>query len=330
MTDQSPPAERRPINAFSDLIPPEWRDPADYAAVILEFYSSGIALESPVRKLTEYARSVVRSVCSHPVTWHYLRFTQDQPVSSLTARSVYSEGERSIIAHYGEDVIPVGDYIVFASPVLRAENGGTAEAEPTHALRAARGALMALGGHMAAEQLILRTMPSTEKLDHMTRTAGPFENYEPPEMFAYCGPESIAQLGAKMAIHMDPEHRQRLSTALAFVGRAATEMDSTVRFSHLWIALEVAAGGYGKLNVMFQKIATEEGARTKLADIKGARDQLFHHGRRYSLSQDQERLMCAAIIAQLLSWFGVKDEKLSAVIDELGKSGASGLVLDDD
>ncbi len=139
----------------------------------------------------------------------------------------------------------------------------------------------------------------------------------------------MAALGQKMAVHLPPDRRRRMSTALTFIGRAAAEMDATVRFSHLWIAVEVAAGGFGRVEGMFDRIAADQAPRAKLKEIKDARVELFHQGRRYALSQDQERLMCAAIIAELLSWYGLQDDLMRAAVQELGASGASGIPLGD-
>ncbi len=330
MPDAAEPG-RPPLTAFSDLVPLEWRDPAVYAEVIVEIYSSGAAYGSVAQALAESARALIRAIDSHPVTWNFIRFTAEQPVPSVSAFSLYSDGERHIEAHWGpEAVIPIGDYVVFASPLQRLNGGGTLQADATRALGAARGALMALAGHTAAEQLVFRAMPSIEKLDHLTQTAGLTENYASAEDFTYCTPESVAQLAARLATHIDPVRRRRFLTALTFIGRAGAEMDATVRFSHLWIAVEVAAGGYGKVEGMVSKLTKSEAVRGKLAEIKEARRQLFHEGRRYTLSQDQERLMCAAVVAQLFLWFGVVDAKLSEVIESLGATCETGLGLDFD
>jgi hypothetical protein len=309
---------------LSDFVPEAWVDPVAYASVILDFYSSALGRGSKARELSEDAHALVSALCAHPVTFGHVRFGQEVPVISLTAYSVYSDGERSIEARSGKEAIPVGDYVLIASPVRRNEKGDTVEGEARHALSIARGVLVSLCGHMAAEQLILSTRPAIEALDNMVRTAGLSENYEPPDIFAFCQPDTVAELGRRMALHIDVERRRRYSTALSFIGRAAAEMDATVRFSHLWIALEVIAGGSG-VELMLDSVANSGGARSKLAEIKEARRQLFHYGRRYFLSQDQERLICAAVIWQMLSWYNLKDESLTAAVEQLGRDGQSGL-----
>jgi hypothetical protein len=319
--------EARPIAGFSDFVPPEWINPSVYAKVIIEFYSSGLGRLSLGRELSESARNVVSAITPHPITWAFAIFSLDIPFPSMIMYSTYKDQDRYIEGRLANGVIPAGDYVVLTSPVRHGEDGQTIEGEATNALSVARGALVALAGHMAAEQLILRTSPTIDKLDHITGTAGITESYMPPDAFAFCEPQNIVELGLRMATHMHLEHRRRFATALSFIGRAAAEMDATVRFSHLWIALEVAAGGSGQIRRLFNKITQAEEVGHKLDEIKEARRQLFHEGRRYALSQDQERLICAAVMTQFFSWFGISDKKLSETILTLGASGRSGFSL---
>jgi hypothetical protein len=44
----------------------------------------------------------------------------------------------------------------------------------------------------------------------------------------------------------------------------------------------------GKIQLVLAGIAKFEGARGMLSTIKNARDDLFHNGRRYYLSQDED------------------------------------------
>jgi hypothetical protein len=97
----------------------------------------------------------------------------------------------------------------------------------------------------------------------------------------------------------------------------------------LWIALEVVAGGFGKVAQLSERLIGSDAATPMLEDIKEARRKLFHEGRRYALSQDQERLICALIIAAPLNWFGISDKDLVRAIDELGRRRTPGHQLGD-
>ncbi|MDB5498843.1 MAG: hypothetical protein JWP28_2874 [Phenylobacterium sp.] len=327
MSDAAPPREKKQITKLSDLVPVEWIDPTRHGGIIMDFYSSALARGSPGQELVDSARGLAASICPHPLVWHFMRFEQEQPVTSSVTYSIYSEGSRTLDLRLNKGVIPVGDYVVFVTPVRLTEEGGTADGEANHALNVARGVLTALAGHSAAQQLVLRTSPRIDKLDFMTQSAGIFENFAPPEAFAFCLPDTIATLSRKAATHAHPERQRRFATALSFVGRAAAEMDATVRFSHLWIALEVSAGGFGKVDALVKRMVQADGAVRMLKEIKEARRQLFHEGRRYALSQDEERLICAVVIATPLFWYGVTDERLSAAIGEIGRLGKSGIAL---
>jgi hypothetical protein len=212
----------------------------------------------------------------------------------------------------------------FFSPALKSTGGGIAESAAKAAIRVARGALLLFGGHTMADQ---RLFGATLKLTDPPQPAlstPVVENYAFPNKFLFCSAESVELVSRRICHNPSPENRRRISLALTFLERASSEMDVTVRFTSMWIAMEVVAGGYGKIEKLIEQTTGDSKVRSHLKEIKVARDQLFHHGQRYTLSQEQEKLICAVIAAKIFRDHGVSDRVTQSYLHGLAQENISG------
>ncbi len=304
------------MNSWTDILPSEWLESANFGDIVLEGYASSLSSGSKARTVALEAKELLQNVSSHPVTFSFVSFDEPNNIGDGNVSITYLDGQRIVDFQLGERKIPKGDYVVIGSPELRIHDGGANAGIATNALNAARGLLMSLAGHTAAEQLAFTFRLNKSTNDRLSYTSRIIENFRPSDEFLFCTMESIRELAKRTGTHLTPDHRRRFETSLIFLGRAAGEMDATVRFTHMWIALEVVAGGYGKIDALLTRVSSGALLKQKLKQIKSARDGLFHHGRRFGLAEGQERLICAAILSEFLHHYRVVDPALQTYLAE--------------
>lgn len=304
-------AEAAKINSWAALVPPSWAYGDAYSKALIIAYSSSLTFPSSMQALVCGAKGFLDSISQHPVEIAILQNHESAKFFSASAKSNYKNGSRQIDVKVTEEEITEGGYVCFLSPTLRVGVGFN-EGIARNAIELARGMFFMLAGHTAADQKAFEASVDLTKPDRLSASSDIVETFAMPDMFCFSALESMAQLSERVQFNHAGEFRQRVSVALTFLGRATSEMDSTIRFSSMWIALEVVAGGYGKVEKLLSTLAGSNDVKKQLGEIKRARDNLFHHGQRYNLSQEQERLICAAIASEIFRVHGINDGKLQS------------------
>lgn len=319
-------SDKKRINSFFELVPKSWSENEKYAAVILEGYSSSIWDDSEARTLALSSSKIADLVSKHPIIFRFMQIKSKNELLSSSFKSLYRNGQRTINFSPKMEELEPGSYVVFLSPVAKVE-GGTADGLAREAVGLARGLLFMMEGHTVADQRMFGMTLQLGTVQQAAINSPTFENFLLPEEFSYSTSETVKLVSERLRHNNSREFKNRLAIALTFLGRAASEMDATVRFTNMWIALEVVAGGYGQIEKLITDITSDEGARQKLREIKGARDRLFHHGGRYALSQAQEQLICIAIAAELFRIHNVTDPKLQTHLKRLANLEIAGIQI---
>jgi hypothetical protein len=318
-------AEKKQLKGWRDILPLDWVEEGKYSDLIVEGYSS--SLRPAQQEVLLAAKGVIKKICEHRLGICFVHFSDSNNLQSGQLLSLYQDGNRLIQFNIEERKIPPGDYVLLFSPALKLSYG-TQEGIARNALAVGRGLLMMLAGHTAAEQLVFTFRIPIDAPDKIGFASPATENFLLADQFSFCSVESVRLLSDRILHHLPSEIQRRFETALIFLSRATSEMDATVRFTSFWIALEVVAGGYGQVIRLTERISNSASLRAKLNEIKDARDGLFHYGRRYALSQAQERIICALILGELFLRYEIADPKLAECLSSLSTQQISGMKID--
>ena len=190
-------------------------------------------------------------------------------------------------------VLQPGDYVCILSPVPKKADGGMSEGSPRHAIQALAGFMTAcVGDGVAPDRVIELDLLQPDKVSFVSPVLRMFEL---PRL-DYLDANGLADLVVRMKQHVSPDFKKKMETALGFLGAASETLDATIRFTCLWIALEVSAGTKGKALAALNA-ASGNRLKEQCKRLKDQRDQLHHKGERYQLSPHEETLIRAAILS---------------------------------
>jgi hypothetical protein len=301
------------IGSWNALVPQEWRKLEYAAEAIIEVYSSALGRGSAEQLLASSALQALKQSEPRPLAYEFIKLEKECQVPSGSMMSCYRAGQRQLFFKVEQATVPPGDYLVLISLTNALPDGGTGEGPSRDLIARARGLLLGVLGHTATDQKVASFRVDIQQDDRTSYSSPAVENYEPASKFRNCSPESLQLLSERFP-HLSSELQGRLNLALTLLGSAASEMDGSVRFTNMWIALETAAGGYGKVLKVMQTLCGPAASHRAFEPIKTARDNLFHHGKRYYLSQDQEKFLCAAVVAITFSSANISDPGLKSYL----------------
>jgi len=280
---------------------PEWLDDTKYVSVLAHFCPSAVFPDTASHLRIKPLRSLIRSIARHPVDFKSISFSVDNFIKGLEATRFYQEGEDLIETVEVRKRLPAGNYFVFLSPVIQTEDGVTFEGVAEGAISFARGVVTSLLGHAAAEP----ALASCEDQLHQPGTSyrsRKIENFALPDDHAFLSTEQLAELGLKMATHIQREHRDRAETAFRLLGAAAGIVDPSIRIINTWTALEVVSGSSGAAQNAIRKVCSSKGneAASRIYEI---RNDLVHRGRLGIMTPSDERVLKAAIFGVICEYY---------------------------
>lgn len=230
----------------------------------------------------------------------------------LASRSLavcYHRAQRFFYLQLDKIPVPEGDYLLISAPIDRKAGG---EAAAREAVSAARGLIVSLFGHTAADQ---RTCEFFLKSDgHLAYASAAQENHLSLSHFRFL-PSEWTKLLAERFRYLDQDTQQRFRLTIRYLDRAAGEVDPTVRFSNTWIALEIAASG--SPDSLIKKITADGQKSGTLGQLDLARNALFHRGQAPHISQNAERVLYLAALSDVLFRVGVEPQAVAALVAQI-------------
>lgn len=239
-----------------------------------------------------------------PGKWsiHFAKL-DEQDVEQVEAQWVYLDDDARLMGEAKKVHIHNGNYLLLLVPMFL-DDQQSDESEVVRRAEWARGLLTSVFGHTAMQTNVFNQRYSTKNSD-VVEFASPIlqTNLQPSEWYVF-GAESFDALGPAIGSEIDRDLRRRIETALQFIGRAASDIDPVIRFSHIWIALEIVAGGHAAAKNFLNSLPNFRGEAKKLIDMRNA---LFHHGVRSHQIQLEEKLLTACVLAMIFQNFGIAD-----------------------
>ncbi|MDX2274056.1 MAG: hypothetical protein NW206_01285 [Hyphomonadaceae bacterium] len=303
--------EVQKVENLADLAPPEWKDSAsgfNYAR--FRFFPSGIAVDSAEVEVLKSLFPLLGLISTHPVRFTLVKTDDGTKFRAVSTQICHRDGQRHVLTEFGEKEIPSGAYLVVFSPVPILPDSRSNDGKAEQAISVCRGLATAALGHTAAEKAIY-TCDSYLREVRTTISADTIENFISVERYCYLDTETLRDISTAMRTHLKPDVRERFETALMLLGSATAVIDSTIRLMHTWIALEVASGSRGKAEEAVK--LTTSGDGTPYQRIKDARDDLFHRGKRPTLSSSDERIVHAALINVLLGYYRKQTKTVGSI-----------------
>jgi len=297
--------------SFFSLIPQEWIDDRSFNTAVVRCYASAIA-DDP--GLADIAATALRSFQAM-IPGRSLAFLgtikEDQQVLSFEMRPAFRDG--TVHLSVGQKTVSVlaGGYVFLVSP-LSVSDDRTDEDLINRRTDFIRGLLTGIFGHMAMLKLVFEHRYELGSPDKVSCVSTSFENHISPANWIAFSNNELIYAGVSVAAG-ESEFRDRLELSLSFIGRAANELDHVIRFSHIWIALEIAAGGHAAAKNFLNGLHNFAHEAKRFADI---RNGLFHHGRRPVFDQNDERLLCTCVIARNLQNFGIQHASFSQLVTD--------------
>lgn len=297
--------------SYFSVIPQDWIDDGSIKTVVVRCYASVLA-DDP--KLADYATQVLRSfqtIIPGKSSTLFAKTENDEPVLSFEMTMAFRDGQVVVSAVQKAALVLAGGYIFLISP-LSVDGGHTDESLVNRRADYTRGLLTVVFGHMAMLKPVFEHRYELHSPDKVSYVTPVVENHIPPASWFTFSNDTLINANEAVAAG-DSEFIDRLELSLSFIGRAANELDQVVRFSHVWIALEIAAGGHAAAKNFLNGIEGFAHEAKRFADL---RNSLFHHGKRFLFDQHDERLLCACVLACNLQNFGIIDAGFSAMVND--------------
>lgn len=290
---------------FFDLVPSAWFDDGAYANVKVVLFASSVAgnveLASAYAALTKCAQAIER----HPVSITGIILEGADPIPSVTYSVTYPNGGRTCNAEINSITPPPGGYFLVASPHLKAGDGVN-EGDAERAIAVARAFLALTFGHTSVEERTIIFVLETDQ-QKISAASPVLEMHLAAQDFRFLPDQILYQL-ADRSEYLSTLAKERIALAMTFASRAVNELDQVIRFSHLWMALEVSTGG--KPARSLKRLQGSQTLTGVLKALEATRNELFHKGIRRQIPQMVERIMFLAIAAEFLSLTGATDSEI--------------------
>lgn len=293
--------------SFVSIIPADWRAHQQYNRAILRGYTSSISHSDFLVQHATSAIDMLSDIVTGPLFVTFGSIDRDRLIFSIDMNEYFRNGQRFVNIRQNDKTVSSGDYVFIASAYT--ESGeGVDEGFVLRKFDMVRGMLTALLGHTAMGSLVFEQRYNLDESDSVSYVSPTIENHLSPQVvfeqnsFAH---KVVDVVGANSEI------ARRFELSLSFIGRASNELDHVVRFSHAWIALEIACGGHAAAKNYLNGLDGFASEAKRFADM---RNDLFHHGKRPVFDQIDERFLHACVIAKNLQGIGVTDPAFAQLV----------------
>ena len=310
----------RPLT-FHELVPNAWlrsKGPEE-DAVLCGLYPSALISSDQLENHLAEVTALTGSICPNGIQISALGSLKFELMASRSLAVCYSKARRVFYLQLDKIPVPEGDYLLISAPIA----GGTGgEAAAREAVSAARGLIVSLFGHTAADQ---RTCEFFLKSNgHLAYASAVQENHLSLSRFRFLPSEWTTSLVERFQ-YLDKDTQQRFRLAVRYLDRAAGEVDPTVRFSNTWIALEIASSG--SPDSLIKKITVDGQKSGTLGQLDLARNALFHRGQAPNISQNAERVLYLAALSDVLFRVGIEPQAVAALVAEIESKPDSETVI---
>jgi len=297
--------KRSPTN-WAEIIPKEWISDK-YPLVRFVLYSSSNKRDS-IYVTSRMIAKAASLISDYPVEVFHCETTDEFSYQSMSLSVIYSHDTPALVANPISHTVPPGNYILFISPILAVEGGGTRELETDNAILAARGLLCATLGGSIAHQRLAQFEVSAENPEKISASSNTIVNYQSSTNFIYFDSVSFQKLIT--ALNMGTVLDENTSLSLSFIGRAYENTDSSLKLFDLWSALETIMVGYKSVKKFINNGHPGSIWQKEMRYIQSARNAMLHNGKRAELSEAQERILVATLVDLILTRAGIEDVSL--------------------
>ena len=307
---QSPPNLMN--TSYYSLIPQDWISDGSFNTVVLRCYSSSVSGSTDHSEFIYEALDALKPILAGRFYVACAKTEMAETHISAKAHLMFHDGNPIMHTELGQTTLKPGEYIFLLLP-LEVQGGAQNEEYIIRRTEFTRGIFTALFGHTGMLELMFEQRYELDKPDQVSSVSPVVENHILPDHWRAFNKESLMTL-KENAINLEHDLKNRFESSLSFIGRTVNELDSVIRFSHIWIALEIAGGGNKGakdfLNGLHDNFAHEA---KRFIDMRNA---LFHHGQRPAFDQADERFLCACVMALNLKNVGIADPKFAALVVE--------------